>query len=194
MTFSAVILAGGKSLRMGCDKAFLEIGGQTLLARQIQLVREIGAEEIFISGRTGVDYSTFGCRVLEDKFPDAGPLAGIEQALDATSSPLLLVLAVDLPGMSAEFLRQLAAGCRECRGAVPRVNGNLEPLGALYPKAALSIASALLNQNSFAVKNFAARCEPAALVSFIDLPATSGKLFLNWNSPGDWDSVQSQIS
>ena len=105
MNFSAVILAGGKSSRMGCDKAFLEIGGQTLLARQIQLVHDAGAAEVFISGREGVDYSTSGCRVLTDKFPDAGPLAGIERALDTMTSPLLLVLAVDLPAMTAEFLQ-----------------------------------------------------------------------------------------
>src|SRR5438045_208943 len=107
MNFSAVILAGGKSSRMGRDKAFLEIGGQTLLARQIQLVRAIGANEIFISGREGPDYSDFGCQVLKDRFHDAGPLAGIESALTAISTPLVLVLAVDLPDMSATFLKQL---------------------------------------------------------------------------------------
>src|SRR5258705_13766374 len=89
MNFSAVILAGGKSSRMGRDKAWLEAGGQSLLARQIGLVRELGAAEVFISGRADADYSEFGCRVLQDKFPDAGPLAGIERALDATTSPLL---------------------------------------------------------------------------------------------------------
>ncbi|HEY5345385.1 MAG TPA: NTP transferase domain-containing protein, partial [Verrucomicrobiae bacterium] len=59
MNFSAVILAGGKSSRMGRDKAFLEIGGTTLLARQIGLARELGAAEIFISGRAETDYSKF---------------------------------------------------------------------------------------------------------------------------------------
>ena len=66
MNFGAVILAGGKSSRMGRDKAFLEIGGPSLLARQISLVRDIGAAEIFISGRKGVNYSGFNCCVLTD--------------------------------------------------------------------------------------------------------------------------------
>src|SRR5206468_12665848 len=77
MNFSAVILAGGKSVRMGCDKSFVELAGQTLLARQVQLVRAAGAIEVFISGRTGADYSTYVCRVLVDKFQGAGPLAGL---------------------------------------------------------------------------------------------------------------------
>lgn len=185
MNFSAVILAGGKSSRMGGDKAFLEIGGQTLLARQIQLAREIGAAEVFISGRAGVDYSASGGRVLLDNFPDAGPLAGIERALDAASSPLLLVLAVDLPDMSADFLRKLTETSSENRGAVPRVNGNLEPLAALYPKAALPLATALLVEKQFAVKHFAARCEQAGLVGYAELPEAVAGIFRNWNSPAD---------
>lgn len=190
MNFSAVILAGGKSSRMGCDKAFLEIGGQTLLARQIQLVRAAGAAEVFISGRAGVDYPAFGGRVLTDHFPDAGPLAGIESALDAMAAPLLLVLAVDLPDMSADFLRKLAESSSENLGVIPRVNGNLEPLAAVYPKSAQPNAAALLNQNSFAVKNFAARCEQAALVSFFDLPETDAKFFLNCNSRDELESAR----
>ena len=92
VNFSAVILAGGKSARMGRDKAFVEIGGQTLLARQLALARAAGAREVFISGRADVDYSAFDYRVLLDDFPAAGPLAGIECALAASTLPLLLVL------------------------------------------------------------------------------------------------------
>ena len=75
MKFSAVILAGGRSSRMGQDKAWLPIDGQPLLARQISLVRELDPVELLISGRSGTDYRSLGCRVLTDGFPDAGPLA-----------------------------------------------------------------------------------------------------------------------
>ena len=184
MNFSAVILAGGKSSRMGGDKAFLEIGGQTLLTRQIQLVRDAGAAEVFISGREGVDYSTSGCRVLTDKFPDAGPLAGIERALDAASTPWLLVLAVDLPEMTVELLQELLAGCRENRGVVPCVTGNLEPLAAVYPSAARRLAAELLAGENFAVKHFAARCEVMGLIVRQE-PTVAAFFFQNWNSPSD---------
>ena len=174
---------------MGCDKAFLEIGGQTLLARQIQIVRAAGATEVFISGRGDVDYAAFGCRVLVDTFPDAGPLAGIESALAAMTTPRLLVLAVDLPAMNADFLRQLMEVSSENCGVVPRVSGNLEPLVAVYPKTAQPMATALLNQKSFAVKFFAAQCERAALVSFMDLSAADARFLLNCNAPADWAGV-----
>ncbi|HEV2692739.1 MAG TPA: molybdenum cofactor guanylyltransferase [Verrucomicrobiae bacterium] len=190
MNFSAVILAGGKSSRMGCDKAFIEIAGQTLLTRHIQLVRTAGAREIVISGRAETDYSAFGLPVLQDSFPDAGPLAGIHSALQATTSPLLLVLAVDLPAMTADFLQTLTAGCSENTGVVPSIKENLEPLAAIYPKAALPLATSLLAQNSLTVKNFARQCEQAGLISFIDLPDSATEFFLNCNSPGELESLR----
>jgi molybdopterin-guanine dinucleotide biosynthesis protein A len=185
MNFSAVILAGGKSSRMGRDKAWLEVGGQALLARQIQLARQIGAAEIFISGRAAADYSAFGCRVLLDKFPDAGPLAGIERALDATAAPLLLVLAVDLPEMSVEFLLRLAAGSSEICGTIPKLAGGIEPLAAFYPKAAQSLAVAGLERKRFAVKNFAGQCVKNNLAQFVIFSEPESRHFANWNSPAD---------
>mgnify|MGYP001382635335 CR=1 FL=1 len=74
---------------MGCDKAWLPVGGQPLLARQIELARGLGPAEIFISGRGDTDYVSFGYPVLGDRFPDAGPLAGIERALHVTPAALV---------------------------------------------------------------------------------------------------------
>src|ERR1041385_2459244 len=99
MNFSAVILAGGRSQRMGRDKARLIVQGKPLLLRQVELARELGAAEVLISGRAGGDYTGFNCPVLMDRFEDAGPLAGIESALTAMSTEMLLVLAVDMANM-----------------------------------------------------------------------------------------------
>jgi molybdopterin-guanine dinucleotide biosynthesis protein A len=185
MNFSAVILAGGKSSRMGRDKAWLEVGGQTLLARQIGLARKTGAAEIFISGRPDADYSALGCLVLKDKFTNAGPLAGIESALDAAKSPLLLVLAVDLPEMSAEFLRRLIAGCSETSGAIPKLVGGVEPLAAYYPKTAHALAVTSLERKAFAVKAFSRQCVQSGLAQFAEFGESEAKHFTNWNFPAD---------
>ena len=185
MNFDAVILAGGKSSRMNRDKAFLNIDGTPLLARQIELVRLAGAAKIFISGRSGVDYSGFNCPVLEDKFQDAGPLAGIERALEASTAPLLLVVAVDLPNLTGDLLGTLARCCKENAGAIPRINGKIEPLIAFYPKAALSLLIKSLGEKSNAVKDFVKGCAESGLATIIDLPADHANLFTNWNSPED---------
>jgi molybdopterin-guanine dinucleotide biosynthesis protein A len=193
MKFSAVILAGGKSTRMGRDKAMLEVGGRPLLARQIELARDTGAREVLVSGRTGMNYDAFGCRVLHDHHPDAGPLAGIEAALAAAADPLLLVLAVDMPQMNAVRLRRLAACCTQDRGVVPRVDGHMEPLAAFYPGRSIGLLRELWPPSPAAagtspaprVSMFAQRCAAVGQVQWLDLPAADACDFANWNSPAD---------
>ena len=184
MNFSAVILAGGKSSRMGRDKAWLEIDGQTLLARQIQLAREAGAVEVFISGRKDADYSEFGCRVLRDELA-AGPLAGIDRALNAASSPMLLVLAVDMPNVTAAFLKKLAADCTQSSGVIPFIKGRIEPLVAFYPKASHTLSATLLSDGFNAATNFAERCVENHFASFFESSECDTRFFTNWNAPLD---------
>jgi molybdopterin-guanine dinucleotide biosynthesis protein A len=188
--FSAVILAGGKSSRMGRDKAWLKMGGTTLLARQIELVRALGAREVFISGRADQDYGPFGCRVLVDRFQNAGPLAGLESALAANSSPLLLVLAVDMPAMCGGLLEKLRTACAEGCGAIPEVNGRIEPLAAFYPKAAWTVAIALLEEararsekDTPGPTDLARRCVAENMMKLILVSAAEARYFTNVNSP-----------
>ena len=184
-THSAVVLAGGRSSRMGSDKAWMEINGETMLARQIQLARDSGAVEIFISGRADTDYSEFSFPGLEDSFPGAGPLAGIERALTASRSPRILVLAVDLPRISASFLRILAASAPGEMGAIPRLNGKIEPLAAIYPRNARELAFDLLRRNENSASAFAELCVHRGIASFFDVPTSEAGRFTNWNSPAD---------
>ena len=200
MNFSAVILAGGKSSRMGQDKAWLQVDGESLLARQIRLVREVGASEVFISGRANTDYSRFDCRVLQDRLVDAGPLAGIESALAASSSSLLLVLAVDMPKMQVGLLRRLAFRCDGGVGAIPRVDGEIEPLGAFYPKGAVNVIAELFSapresgprgeasrvrEKSPSATTFAEKCVEHGLAKFVAVAGSETHFFANWNSPSD---------
>lgn len=195
MNFSAVILAGGKSSRMGRDKAFIEFRGQPLLARQTELVRQIGAAEIFISGREGVDYSAFQCRLLQDQFPAAGPLAGITSALDAMHKPLLLVLAVDMANMTGDFLKKLHARCQDGTGAVPLCDEVIEPLAAFYPKSSGELAQKLLAESSRAyspgAKHFARSCVQTGLAHFVAVAPQETGLFKSWNFPADLPSAKS---
>lgn len=185
MLFSAVILAAGQSRRMGRDKAWLEVDGKPLIRRQIGLARELGAAEIFISGRPDCDYSALQCPVLTDKFPNAGPLAGIERALYESASPLLLVLAVDLPCLTTAVLRVLLEHCTAQIGAIPRVNGQIESLAAFYPRAAHQTVVAHLTAGRNAVRDFAQGCVTQSLAEFVDMPDQASSAFANWNIPDD---------
>lgn len=188
MKFSAVILAGGRSQRMGKDKAWLQLDGKSLIARQVELAQELGAAEVFISARAGSEYDSLDCRIVQDRVANAGPLAGIESALATSSSPLLLVLAVDMPSMTGAPLQTLLVCCSATCGAIPRFEDKIEPLAAIYPCTALPIAREFLDSGNYAVRDFAARCVEFNLATFIDLPAQNTIYFTNWNTPADVQS------
>jgi molybdopterin-guanine dinucleotide biosynthesis protein A len=137
--FAAVVLAGGRSTRMGTDKAFLEWQGRRLLDRQLDLLRSLEPVQLFVAGRAGVDYTATGARVVCDAIPDLGPLGGLAAALEAATAPFLLVLAVDLPAMTPDFLRGLLVRCRSGVGAVAHTAAGWEPLAAVYPREILPL-------------------------------------------------------
>lgn len=185
MKFSAAILAGGESRRMGEDKAWLRFDGETLLGRAIATVRRAGVSEIFISGRPGVDYSQFGCPVLLDVEAGFGPVAGIERALRAAQCPLVLVLAVDMPLITVELLNKLCSRCAPLVGVVPKIHGDLEPLAAVYPKRAHVIAMQSVAHFRRAARDFAEACLRQRAVKTLRILDTETSYFQNCNAPAD---------
>jgi molybdopterin-guanine dinucleotide biosynthesis protein A len=143
VNLSAVILAGGESRRMGRDKAWVKFDGRSLLTQAVDKVREADIEGIFISSRPGGDYSALDRPLLFDLEPGLGPMGGIERGLHCCTAPLLLVLAVDLPHMTGEFLQSLAVRCVRSQASCPNCS-RLEPLAAIYPKRCHAFALAML--------------------------------------------------
>jgi molybdenum cofactor guanylyltransferase len=129
---TAFILAGGKSTRMGTDKAFVEFDGRTLLARALDLARSI-APEVRIVGSAG-KFAPFA-PVVEDIFRDCGPLGGIHAALRSSSTELNLMMAVDTPFISWALLQYLIGHARASPTAivvVPESEKRRQPLCAIY--------------------------------------------------------------
>jgi molybdenum cofactor guanylyltransferase len=185
LQLSAVILAGGESKRMGRDKAWVEWAGQALLPRAVDTIRALGVREILISGRAGQDYSALGCPVLLDLKPGFGPLGGIERALQACVTPLLLVLAVDLPLMSTAFLEKLVARCDPLTGVVPERNGQLEPLAAIYPRRCHALVEDFIADARHAVCDFATACCHQGAVRYWQVAAEDAGCLVNCNHPAD---------
>jgi len=136
---TAFILAGGQSSRMGRDKAFLQLGGRTLLQRALELARAV-ATEVRIAGQK----EKFACYapVVEDLYPGRGPLAGIHAALRSSATELNLILGVDTPFLEAALLRYLVEQA-EAGGAVvtvPRIGAKYEPLCAVYRRGFAELA------------------------------------------------------
>ena len=129
---SAFVLAGGKSTRMGSDKAFLEFEGRTLLDRALKLAQSITSHVSIVGSREKFDRFA---RVIEDIFCGCGPLGGIHAALQSSQTELNFILAVDMPFVPVTFLRYLLDQARTTADGVvivPRADGKRQTLCAVY--------------------------------------------------------------
>ena len=176
---TGIVLAGGKSRRMGQDKAQLRLGSRTLLEFQIEKLRLLGADEVLISGADALP----GTRAVPDRFPDCGPLAGLEACLREAESEACVVLGVDTPLVPLSLLRELLAVQREtgCDAAITEHGGLLEPLIGVYRSALADDAEALLRTGRRSVRALL-ECADVRLVSF---SGDAGLLF-NCNDPEDY--------
>jgi molybdopterin-guanine dinucleotide biosynthesis protein A len=185
-SFSAVLLAGGKSTRMGSDKALLRVpnSNRVLWQQQLGLLQELKPQEIFWSGpsRPGMPDHV---RVIADEIKDAGPLAGISACLNILQSDLLVVLAVDLPQMTFGFLKKLLERCSPSFGIVAQHGNFFEPLAAVYPKSLHVFATDHLRQKRYALQDFVREGMRLGSLQIFPLGDDDIPLFKNLNSPAD---------
>ena len=184
--FTAVLLAGGRSTRMGRDKAALPVEGRPLWQRQLATLRATGACEVLISGRAGGPYAESGVPVIEDLTPGAGPLAALEAVLPRIATPRAAVLAIDLPAMRADFLAMLAetALAKDC-SVVPEMDGRFEPLAAVYTPALLPLIRQHLRGPDRSMQHLLRAAVKAGLAIAHPIRAKERALFRNLNFPED---------
>lgn len=201
---NAYVLAGGKSLRMGQDKAFLELGGYTLLERALDLARG-AAGNAWIVG-SAAKFAAFG-RVVEDVYRECGPLGGIHAALggapnnlstsdvktsDAKPAELNLMLAVDLPFVRLDFLKYLIARARQSDAAVvvPITNERLQPLCAIYRRSFAEAAERSLLAGRYKIDSLFTEVSTTVIgQEELEQEGFSGEMFRNLNTPEDWEAA-----
>lgn len=185
---SAIVLAAGRSTRMGRDKALLEVEGVPLWRRQRDILVTAGATELFLSARPEWDWAhavTSFSAVLYDAVPDQGPLVGLTAGLERASHPWLAVLAVDLPEMSAAWFRTLATDLRPNVGVVGLRDGHFEPLAAIYPTEFKWLAWEALARGERALQPVLARAVETGVMCGREIRADEAAWFRNWNEVSD---------
>jgi len=190
---TAFILAGGHSRRMGRDKAFLELGGRTLLERAKALagsiapsVRIVAPQEKFLTV----------ARTVEDVFPGCGPLGGIHAALKSTVTGLNLMLAVDLPFVKPEFLSYLIAQASQVSAlvTVPQDAKGFQPLCAVYRRDFREPAERALKKKKNKVDALFAEVETRIIAEkeMIHM-GFSVKMFQNLNTPEEFSAAEQAL-
>jgi molybdenum cofactor guanylyltransferase len=184
--FAAAVLTGGRSVRMGADKAWLPIGDppQPLLVRQLGLLAGLRPTRLLISARHGQTLPQWpeelGVHRIDDDGTQ-GPLGGIVACLSAISEPRLLIVAVDLPCLDLVALHGLLAVGSS--GVVARVDDHLEPLAAVYPRAWVPVAAQALREGRLSLQQLL--LHPDSAPHFAVVRTTHNVPFLNWNRPDD---------
>ena len=189
MRFSAVLLAGGKSSRFGSDKALVKIGSVELWRRQTSWLRALDPYEIFVAAHERPMWMDNQLQFVRDGMPNAGPLSGVAAALGKCATSHLLVLAIDLPQMTADFLQSLVDLSSENCGAVPRRNGFFEPLAAIYPRSCRALADRQLRGGKFMMQDFVRAALGENLLIERNVEPSEERFFTNMNTPDDLLSI-----
>lgn len=187
------VLAGGKSTRMGRNKAVLSLHGRTLLETTLATMRAVTSEVLIIGPPE--TYGRFA-PTIPDIFTGCGPLAGIHAALSHTQTDLNLVLAVDTPFLSARLLGYLAQRAMTSRAVVtaPEINAYPQPLCALYSHDFLPIADRALRAGEYKIVPLFP--DPGTLLiaeGELEKFAFTAEMFENLNTPEDLERAWLRI-
>lgn len=189
MEISAAILAGGRATRLGgADKASLVVGGTRIVERQLAALATV-TRDVRIVADDAARYDGLGVRVVPDVIAGAGPLGGLYTALLDAHHDFVLVLACDLPFITAAVLERLAiesAAAEQIDAVVPRSARGLEPLCAVYRTACAARVKARLERGDLAVMALLTDLRVRELGHEGLAPFDEGTLFENVNTPHDY--------
>lgn len=199
---SVLILAGGRSQRMGQDKVWMELDGVSLIQRVVMRVAPIAREMLFSTNTPGrfaalINALSVPARIVTDRFPGIGPLAGLHAGLTEACSDWVLVLAGDMPFVSLGLIRYMLSMAADNDAVVPKTISSVsglpewEPLHGLYRKSCLPFIEARIANGERPAYCFLpdvqTRCVLPTEIVLLDPEFRS---FFNVNTPQDWSQAQ----
>jgi molybdopterin-guanine dinucleotide biosynthesis protein A len=184
---SLVILAGGLSRRMGRDKAALPAGDGTLIEHLARRLSPVVDEVIIAGGSASARLD--GARLVADRDPGLGPLAGLHSGLTAARYPYAFVVGCDLPDVEPALVTLLLELAANYEAVVPQVDRDPEVVCALYARTVASRIEALLDAGERSIKALLAASE-VRYVQSQELMAVDPELrsFRNINTPADYQA------
>ncbi len=182
MRHAGFVLVGGKSSRMGRDKALLAWNGATLAQHAAQIVAEACGSTALVG--EPLRYSSLGYPVFADRFPGCGPIGGIATALSVSTAAWNLVIGCDMPALTPESLRLLLAEAAGMDGGsiLPLGAGGPEPLCAVYHRDCLPVIEKAICEGRLKMRDIVRELEPRFIAGFD--PAS----FANLNTPDDLEA------
>lgn len=190
VSFCAVVLAGGRSSRMGRDKALLEVDGVPLWRRQRDVLRAAGAVRVHLSARPEQAWTSGVAgfaRIISDSFPGLGPVGGIFSTLGRPKQGHVAYLAIDMPRMSPAWFVKLAGLCAPGVGVVGKLGRHYEPLAAIYPREMLPLVTAMIASREYSLQHMVDAAVTSGELKVIAIEPAEKVWFENWNEPAQAD-------
>lgn len=179
------IMAGGRSSRMGRDKALVTLGGKTLLERAVERWKDWGgALFLSVGGEEREKLAPVEATPVFDRYPGFGPMGGLHGGLLVCETDYLLLCAVDTPFLTPEHAEKLAASIGTADACVFTLDGRPQPLFGLYRTTCLSVAQLLLEQGEHRMMRL------LDAVETVSIPAEDEKAFRNLNTPEELASAE----
>lgn len=182
---SGAILAGGENRRMPVPKAFIKVGGQPIIERNLEAVKSF-FEEVFIVTNQPEAYAYLGVPMLGDTYDIRGPMTGIFTALLNASKQWVFISACDMPFINIALIQYMSSKKNGCDAVVPLLKGKTEPLFAFYSKRLLTLMEKAVLDSRKSLKDFLSRERVQYIttreIKHFDPEALS---FVNLNTPQD---------
>jgi molybdopterin-guanine dinucleotide biosynthesis protein A len=187
---TGILPAGGRSRRMGADKALIDLAGESVVSRILRQLREC-AHETYIIGDRPERFTDLGAPVLSDDIPGLGVIGGIATGLRAAEEGIVVCVACDMPFVNAELMRHLVGAVGAADGAIIRTPHGYEPLCAVYRTDILPAVKAMIREGDLAAQAIARRMD-LTTVEEADLAASGldARRLFNMNTPDDLDEAR----
>jgi molybdopterin-guanine dinucleotide biosynthesis protein A len=188
---TAIILAGGDSRRMGCDKAMMPFHNQVLIQSVIEKMQSLFSATI-LSVR--VQREQIELPQVCDMYPNGGPLTGLVSALGSIATPWAFVVACDMPFIAPELVTQLAGHRAKQQAVVPVFQGHLQPLFAFYSVSSIPMMRATLALGDKSISG-AIRHLDVSYINEAQFPRTEAAIrnFTDLDTPQDWALAQAKM-
>jgi molybdopterin-guanine dinucleotide biosynthesis protein A len=150
---SGIILSGGKSSRMGKNKAFIEIDGVPIIQRIYDLFKTIFSEIVIVTNQMEL-FQNFDAKIYRDLIPNQGVLGGLYTGIFCSSLPHIFCVACDMPFLKGPVIRYLIEKMDDYDVVVPRTKDGLQPLHAIYSRNCLDPIRKIIEQKQLKIIDF----------------------------------------
>ncbi len=186
---TALILAGGKSRRFGRDKALLRYEGRGIVAHLAAECAKV-CREVLIVSDSGQKFSLPAAREIADRYQDAGPMGGLQAGLAAARYDICLLMACDMPFLSAELMAVFLQNAAGRQLVLPQNGQDLEPMFGIYHRSLLPKVEALLAAGRRSLLNLTKDADLLLLPPSVWQTTAAGReVFFNINRTADYERL-----